>query len=106
MRWWHLPPHSLPRSNLMAASNRRAFLESVGCGMLVAGLGANLAQELGFSTAFAGEEGASLNFGPYDALVDLQQSTPPEKLQPLLIEKLANGDATLKQLVSAAALAN
>lgn len=90
----------------MGTSHRRAFLESVGTGMLVAGLGANLSQELGFSLVFAGQEGAPLNFGPYEALVDLQQSTPPEKLQPLLIEKLAKGEASLKQLVSAAALAN
>ena len=62
----------------MAATNRRAsFWNPVGCGMLAAGLGATLAQELGFSTAFAGEGAAALSFGPYDALVDLMQSTPP-----------------------------
>ena len=30
----------------MAVANRRSFLESVGCGMLAAGLGSTLAQEL------------------------------------------------------------
>src|SRR5262245_64299192 len=89
----------------MATTNRRAFLESVGCGMLVAGLGPALAQELGFSTAFAGEA-AALSFGPYDGLVDLMQSTPPDTLQPILVSKLQSGAVELKQLIAAGALAN
>ena len=40
----------------MPATSRREFLNSVGRGMLVAGLGASLTNDLGFSTAFA-EEG-------------------------------------------------
>jgi hypothetical protein len=90
----------------MATTNRRAFLESVGCGMLVAGLGPSLVQELGFSTAFAAEASDSLSFGPYDALVDLMQSTSPDKLQPILIDKLTSGQTDLKQLMAAGALAN
>ena len=82
------------------------FLESVGCGMLVAGLGPMLAQELGFSTTFAGEGADSLSFGPYDALVDLMQSTPADKLQPMLVEKLKRGETNLKHLMAAGALAN
>jgi hypothetical protein len=89
----------------MAFTNRREFLESVGCGMLVAGLGPALAQELGFASAFAGDA-ASLTFGPYDALVDLLQSTPLDKLQPILIDKLQSGQTNLKQLMAAGALAN
>ena len=88
------------------ATSRRHFLQSVGSGMLVAGLGASLAQDLGFSTAFADEGPASLAFGKYDALIDLMQSTPPDKLQALLIEKLNCGEADLKTLTAAAALAN
>jgi hypothetical protein len=87
-------------------ANRREFLESVGCGMLVAGLGPTLAQELGFSTAFANEGADALSFGPYDALIDLMQSTPPDKLQPILIDKLHRGEVNLKQLTAAGALAN
>src|SRR3954451_3060338 len=90
----------------MATTNRRAFLESVGCGMLVAGLGPSLVQELGFSTAFAAEGSDALSFGPYDALVDLMQSTSPDKLQPILIDKLTSGQTDLKQLMAAGALAN
>src|SRR5215204_2752181 len=89
----------------MTANSRRAFLESVGCGMLVAGLGPSLVQDLGPKAASAAEENA-LAFGSYDALVDLLQSTPPDKLQPLLIAKLKSGQTTLKDLTAAAALAN
>ena len=49
---------------------------------------------------------ASLSFGKYDALVDLLQSTPPDKLQPILVEKLNSGETDLKQLIAAGALAN
>jgi len=90
----------------MTARNRREFLESVGCGMLVAGLGSALVQELGLSTAFAGETDAPLTFGPYDGLVDLMQATPPDKLQAVLVEKLRQGETDLKQLIAAGALAN
>lgn len=87
-------------------SSRREFLRSVGSGMLVAGLGASLADDLGFSTAFANEGPAALTFGKYDALVDLLQSTPPDKLQPILIDKLNRGECDLKSLIAAGALAN
>ena len=90
----------------MAPTSRRTFLQSVGSGMLVAGLGTGLVQDLGFSTAFANEGPESLKFGKYDGLVDLMQSTPPDKLQALLIEKLNCGEADLQQLTIAAALAN
>jgi hypothetical protein len=90
----------------MAARNRREFLESVAYGMLVAGLGPALANELGYSTAFAAERDTELTFGPYDGLVDLMQSTPPDKLQAVLVEKLSRGETNVKQLISAGALAN
>ena len=87
-------------------TTRRNFLETVGSGMLIAGLGTTLAQDLGISTAFADEGPDALKFGPYDALVDLMQSTPADKLQPILIEKLSRGDTNLQQLIAAGALAN
>lgn len=85
---------------------RREFLTDVSRGMLIAGLGASLADDLGFSPAFADEGPESLSFGPYDALVDLLQSTPAEKLQPVLVEKLRRGETDLRSLIGAAALAN
>jgi hypothetical protein len=74
--------------------------------MLAAGLGASLAHDMGFSTAFAAEGSEALSFGEYDALVNLLQSTPPDKLQPLIIGKLQRGETTLKQLMAAGALSN
>lgn len=90
----------------MAAANRRQFLESVGCGMLAAGLGSTLVEDLGGSTAFAGESDGELTFGRYDALVDLMQATPPNKLQALLVATLTSQATTLQDLVAAGALAN
>lgn len=86
---------------------RRRFLEEVGSGMLIAGLGTGLADDLGLSSAaFAAGLDDELNFGPLDSLVGLMQDTPPAKLQPLLIKKLQNEEVDLKQLTAAAALAN
>jgi hypothetical protein len=74
--------------------------------MLVAGLGATLSYELGIRPAFANDSAPSLSFGKYDALVDLLQSTSPDKLQPILVEKLNRGETDLKTLIAAGALAN
>ena len=87
-------------------TTRRNFLESVGGGMLLAGLGSSLVNDLGISTAFADDGADSLKFGEYDALVDLMQSTPPDKLQAILVEKLSRGETNLRQLLAAGALAN
>jgi hypothetical protein len=90
----------------MHGSNRRAFLSDVGRGMLAAGLGATLANDLGFSTAFANEGPESIPLGEYAALVDLMRSTPAEKLQPQLAQMVVQGDTDLKTLICAGALAN
>ena len=88
--------------------SRRRFLNDVGTGMLVTGLGTSLAADLGFnlSTAAAADSDTTLDFGELDSLVGLMQDTPAAKLQPMLIRKLQDGDTTLKQLTAAAALAN
>jgi hypothetical protein len=90
----------------MNHTNRREFLSDVGRGMLVAGLGTCLANDLGFSTAFANEGSDAIPLGNYDALVDLMRSTPAEKLQPMLAQMVVNGEVDLKKLVGAGALAN
>lgn len=90
----------------MAGTTRREFLDHVGRGMLVAGLGASLSADLGFSTAFAEDGADTLSFGKYDGLVDLLQSTPPDALQPILIKMLKGGETDLQTLISAGALAN
>lgn len=90
----------------MIPSVRRDFLVDVGRGMLVAGLGCTVAGNLGFSPAFADEGPESLNMGEYASLVGLIRSTPPDKLQPILVAKLKSGEVSNKQLIAAAALAN
>jgi hypothetical protein len=90
----------------MTPTTRRNFLSDVSCGMLVAGLGASLAQDLGFSAAFADEGSEALPLGEYGPLVDLLESTPAEKLQPVLADRFRRGDVNLKKLIAAGALAN
>lgn len=87
-------------------SNRRAFLSDVGRGMLAAGLGASLAGDLGFATAFADEGHDSIPLGEYEALVELMRSTPADQLQPQLAQMLVRGECDLKKLIGAGALAN
>lgn len=90
----------------MSTSSRRAFLADVGRGMLAASVGTGLAAELGLAKIEAADEKKDvLHFGPLEPLVALIQDTPPEKLLPLLSEKLQAG-MTLKTLTAAGALAN
>jgi hypothetical protein len=84
---------------------RREFLADVGKGMLIAGVGYELATDLGLSTLWAGDAPERLNFGKLEPLVSLMQETPIAKLQSTLVERLANG-CDLRQLTAAAALAN
>ena len=90
----------------MTPTNRRAFISDVGRGMLAAGLGTSLANDLGFSTAFAEQGSDSIPLGEYTSLVELMRETPPERLQELLVAKLRSGEADLKDLTAAGALAN
>src|SRR5438132_4064919 len=90
----------------MTPSTRREFLSDVGRGMLVAGLGASLAGDLGFSTAFAEEGSDAIPLGEYGPLVDLLESTPADKLQPILADKVRRGEVDMKKLIAAGALAN
>ncbi len=74
--------------------------------MLITGLGPGLASQLGVTAAFADEGPASLDFGALRPLVHLMQDNPGERLQPLLVDKLRNGETGLRELIAAAALAN
>ncbi len=90
----------------MNHSHRREFLEDVGRGMLMTGVGATLAFELGLaSPAFADEEAKPLDFGKFEPLAALLQETPKDKLLPMLAEKHKTG-TDLRTLTAAAALAN
>jgi hypothetical protein len=91
----------------MASRSRREFLTEVGRGMLLATVGSELAAGLGVApaAAAAGDSTGTLTFGPLEPLVSLMQETPPDRLLPLLVDRLGKG-TELKELVAAAALAN
>jgi len=86
-------------------STRREFLGNVGRGMLVAGVGAGLARELGLAATLLDEEPGELTFGDLEPLVALMQGTAPAELLPILVGKLEAG-VSLRTLVAAGALAN
>jgi hypothetical protein len=90
----------------MTRKTRRQFLGEVGRGMLLAGLGTTLAENLGLSPAWADRDvDPSLEFGPLESLVTMMQDTPPLKLTALLVERLKSG-TDLRTLTAAGALAN
>jgi hypothetical protein len=90
----------------MSRYDRREFLADVGRGMLVAGVGSNLALDLGLApAALAATEAERLTFGPMEPLVALMQETPADRLLPAVIGRI-NAGTDLRQLVAAAALAN
>ena len=62
------------------AASRRQFLNQVGGGMLMAGLGTSLAADLGIGVAFANDIPGALDFGGLEPLVRLMQETPPAEL--------------------------
>jgi len=70
--------------------SRRRFLSDVGCGMLVASVGTAVASDLGVAQAAEQDDGR-LTFGDLEPLVAMMQETPVNKLQPRLVEKLAEG---------------
>lgn len=84
---------------------RRRFLNNVGSGMLMAGLGTALASELGVNMAQAEDSDRPLDFGALEPLVALMQETAPAELTAILVKKLNSG-TDLKTLVAAGALAN
>lgn len=86
---------------------RRGFLADVGRGMLLASVGSGLAVDMGLAPTAWAEELADgpLTFGEREPLVRFMQETAPEELLPALQKKLEGG-ASLKELLTAAALAN
>ncbi|HWY76053.1 MAG TPA: hypothetical protein VN281_10575, partial [Verrucomicrobiae bacterium] len=84
---------------------RREFFAEVGCGMLVATVGYEVASGLSLTSAFAEEPPEILSFGDLEPLVCLMQETPIDRLLPLLVARLRSG-TDLRKLTAAAALAN
>ncbi len=89
----------------MFPHSRRAFLATMGRGMLVASLGTAIATECGLVPCWADEGDRELKFGDLEPLVALLQETPADKLLPVLVEKIKAG-LDLKRLTAAASLAN
>ena len=89
----------------MFQRNRREFLADVGRGVVASSIGASLASDLGFSTAFADEGAERVTFGALEPLVGLMQETPPERLVPAVVDRLRQG-TSLRDVVAAAAYAN
>ena len=76
----------------------------VGCSC--ASVGATVAQDLGLAeSALAADEMPRLTFGEIEPLVTLMEETSPGQLLGAVTSRLRSG-VTLKQLISAAALAN
>jgi len=90
----------------MTKKSRRKFLQDVGSGMLVAGLGSNLAVELGVASEATLQEPSKSGYESLVVWVSRMQEMVPDKLQVKMIEELTKGAVTLRQLVGAAALAN
>lgn len=84
---------------------RREFLKDVGAGVVTASVGAGLAADLGFSTAFAQQGTERLTFGNLEPLVTLMQETTAARLIPQVVDRLRGG-TSLRDIVAAAALAN
>src|SRR5687767_10067209 len=95
----------LSGGSAMTKTSRRDFFTQVGSGMVAASIGASLADDLGFSTAFAADGPEELIFGPLEPLVALMQETPANRLLPLLSDRLRQGTSP-RDLLAAGALAN
>ena len=89
----------------MNRTGRREFLADVGRAMLLAGVGSQLAGDLGLARASADEETPPLKFGALEPMVAMMQDLPPERLLPLLVEQIKAG-TSLDRLLAAGALAN
>lgn len=90
----------------MSESSRRQFLQNVGSGMLVAGLGSQLAIELGVAGESDLNPTRSNPYGDLGPWVTRMQEQHPDKLQIEMVSALNEEKVSLKQLVAAAALAN
>jgi hypothetical protein len=90
----------------MSGSSRRHFLQNVGSGMLIAGLGSQLAIDLGVASEANLMLPTTNDYGRLSPWVGLMQELDPDKLQVKIVGELSKGNVTLPDLVAAAALAN
>ncbi len=90
----------------MSRRSRRQFMQNIGSGMLVAGLGSNLAIDLGVASEQELEPVATQSYGKLAKWVGRMQELPPDKLQRLIVNSLNKKEVELRELVASAALAN
>src|SRR5260221_12508789 len=64
----------------MVRNTRREFLGDVGRGMLLAGLGTTLAEDLGLAYVRGDDVVATLSYGELEPLLELMLDMPPHKL--------------------------
>ncbi len=88
------------------ASSRRAFMRNVGSGMLVAGLGSQLATDLGVAKQADFLQEETEPYGELTGWVRRMQELEPDKLQVKMAQALADRSVDLRQLTASAALAN
>lgn len=86
-------------------TTRRTFLTDLGRGMVIAGTGAALADDLGIGTGWAADGPGRVTFGRLEPLVSQLQETGPDKLLAAIAPRL-HTEAGRKEVVAAAALAN
>jgi len=89
----------------MRRNNRREFLAGVGRGMLIAGVGYQVALDIGLSPALADDGSETLSFGALEPMVALIQETPVNRILPIVVERIQGG-TDIREIVAAAALAN
>ncbi len=90
----------------MSVHSRRRFMHTVGSGMLVAGLGGNLAIELGVASQVDLRPSTAAAHDDLAAWVGRMQEMNPDKLQIKMAEEISAGSVSLRELIAAAALAN
>jgi hypothetical protein len=73
--------------------------------MVLASVGPAAAEGLGLGRLLARDEEARLDFGKLEPLVDLMQTTAPDRILQVSVDRLRQG-AALRDLIAAAALAN
>ena len=86
--------------------NRRKFMQNVGSGMLIAGLGSNLAIDLGVANERDLLPATHAHYGDLSQWVHRMQDMRPDKLLEVMVSGLNKQEVSLKQLVTSAALAN
>ena len=83
----------------MSRTTRRKFMRDVGSGMLVAGIGGQLAMELGVAAEDDLTSSSSRSYGALASWVSRMQEMQPDKLQRLIVTELAKNKIKLREQI-------